>query len=96
MKTHLLIKVLIISLLLLSGCSASKFTSDNILKLKIGMTSTEVIEIFGKPIKTEANTCGAGVGKPWTCISWYYGEYRPRFVFVQEIDGVLYLNSWEM
>ena len=94
-KTNLLVKVSIISLVLLSSCYASKFTSDNVLKLRVGMTSNEVIEIFGKPIKTEATTCGSATGKPWGCIFWYYGDYVPYFVFSQEADGVLYLNSWK-
>lgn len=95
-KTNILIKVSIISLLLLSSCYASKFTSDNAMKLKPGMTSTEVIEIFGKPMKTEATTCGSATNNPWTCIIWRYGEYSPRLTFEQGKDGVLYLNSWSM
>lgn len=101
-KTNLLIKVSIISLLLLSSCyatqstSASKFTSDNAMKLRVGMTSTEIIEIFGKPMKTSAMTCGSATPNPWSCIIWYYGEYRPSFTFEQGKDGVLYLNSWSM
>ena len=91
-----LIKVSIISLLLLSSCYASKFTSDNQLKLKPGMTNTEVIEIFGKPMKTGATTCGSATDNPWTCILWYYGEYSPCLYFSQGSDGVLYLNSWNM
>ena len=95
-KTGLLIKVSIISLLLLNSCYASKFTSDNAMKLKVGMTSTEVVEIFGKPMKTSAMTCGSATDNPWSCIIWYYGEYRPSFTFAQGPDGVLYLNSWNM
>ena len=95
-KTNALLKVSIISLLLLSGCYASKFTSDNQMKLKPGMTSTEVIEIFGKPIKIDATTCGSATANPWTCIIWYYGEYSPRLTFQRGSDDVLYLNSWNM
>lgn len=71
-KTNLLVKAAIISLLFLSSCystqfasPSSKFTSDNILKLKVGMSSTEVIEIFGKPMKTSATTCGAATSDPF-------------------------------
>lgn len=93
-KATLIIKVSIISLLLLSSCYPLKFTSDNVLKLRVGMTSNEVIEIFEKPMKTKATTCGSATDNPWGCIIWYYGEYEPYFVF-SEIGGVLFLNSWE-
>jgi hypothetical protein len=95
-NTRMLIKVSILCLLLLSSCYASKFTSDNVMKLKIGMTSSEVINIFGKPLKTSATTCGASTSNPWPCIVWFYGDVTPMFIFTQENDGVLYLNSWNM
>ena len=102
-EAKLIIAVTIISLFLLSSCyptqyasSSSKFTTDNILKLKVGMSSNEVIAIFGKPIKTSGSTCGGAVGKPWTCITWFYGDYTPSLTFQQEQDGILYLNSWNM
>jgi hypothetical protein len=95
-KTNILIKVLILSLLLLSSCYTSRFTPDNALKLKVGMTSAEVVAIFGKPKKTSAMTCGSSTSRPWSCILWYYGDYTPYFTFQQGEDGVLYLNSWTM
>jgi hypothetical protein len=93
-KINILIKVSIISLLLLSSCYVSKFTSDNVMKLKVGMTSSEVVNIFGKPLKTSATTCGSSTSRPWSCIIWYYGNITPMFTFQQGEDGVLYLNSW--
>lgn len=95
-KINILIKISIISFLFLSSCYSAKFTTDNVLKLKVGMTSTEVISIFGKPMKTSATTCGTATDKPWTCIIWYYGEYTPMLTFQQGPDDVLYLNSWNM
>jgi hypothetical protein len=91
-KKHTLVKASIISLLLLSSCYASKFTIDNQMKLKVGMTSTEVIEIFGKPRKISAAVCGTGTGL-WNCITWYYGE---RSLTFSDRGGVLYLNNWDM
>jgi len=87
----------LISLVILaSGCYSTRFTSQNIMKLKVGMSDKEVIEIFGYPQRTEAGTCGQGLGNPWTCITWYYGEYRPWLRFQQFSDGSLTLNSWEL
>ncbi len=91
----LIIKVAIISLLLLESCYSMRFTSDNMMKLKAGMTSNEVIQVFGKPMKTSGTTCGSATDKPWQCIIWYYGEYSPYLVFSQESNGDLYLNSWQ-
>ena len=95
-KTSIFIKVSILSLLLLSSCYTSRFTSDNAMKLKVGMTSSEVVAIFGKPMKTSAMTCGSGTPNPWSCIIWHYGDFTPMFTFQQGEDGVLYLNSWNM
>jgi len=74
---HSLIIVIFIISLAIWGCpitaqSFSKFTQRNIIKLKIRMTSEEVIQIFGYPLRTSASTCGQALGKPWKCISWYY------------------------
>jgi len=95
-KINLLITVSIFSLLLLSSCYSTRFTSDNVMKLKVGMTSFEVLTIFGKPMKTSATTCGSSSNNPWSCIIWYYGDYKPMFIFQQGENGVLYLNSWNM
>lgn len=101
-KTNILIKASIISLLLLSSCyasqftPASKFTSNNVIKLKVGMTSSEVVAIFGKPMKTSAMTCGSATSNPWSCVIWFYGDVTPMLTFQQGADDVLYLNSWNM
>lgn len=91
----------------LNGCATSfrqenitNFTQENILKLRPGMSSEEVIAIFGMPIKTEAATCGQAFGKPWLCITWYYDRtdflYAKRLTFHEGENQRLYLNSWQM
>lgn len=85
-------------LLTLNGC-VSRFTQENILRLRLSMPAEEVIAIFGNPIKTEAGTCGQAIGRPWTCITWWYDSTSildaKRLTFHVE-DGRLYLNSWHM
>lgn len=82
--------------LFLFTCTPPQFTQENIMKIKVGMSDKEVINLFGYPKKTEASTCGQLLKKPWTCIKWYYGDWKPRFTFQQGDDGNLYLNSWEI
>ena len=77
------------------GCYSARFTQDNIMKLRLGMTDHEVLATFGKPLKTEARTCGQGLGEPWTCIIWYYGEWKPRLVFAVKSDGSFSLSGWD-
>jgi len=97
-----LIFLILLNLIVLSGCESmnymysSKFSPENVIKLKQGMTDKEIISIFGLPQKTKASTCGQALGKPWTCIMWYYGDWRPCLTFQASDDGKLYLNSWDI
>ncbi len=87
---------IILILFFLSSCYSTQFTQSNIMKLKVGMTSEEVIKIFGNPYKTEASTCGGAYGRPWRCIIWKYGEWKPRLTFQTDSYGNLTLNSWDL
>jgi len=90
-------KFIFISLILLiSACYSTRFSSENVMKLKVGMSDAEVVAIFGYPSRTSANTCGQGLGKPWTCIHWYYGKWTPKLTFQQNTDGSLSLNGWDI
>jgi hypothetical protein len=75
----------------------TSFSRENIVKLRVGMTSEEVVEIFGLPLKTEANVCGETTASPWTCITWWYNSkslaQSTRMVF-EVHNETLYLNRW--
>lgn len=68
------------------------------MQLRIGMTSDQVEKLFGPPLTTSAGTCGQAVGKPWTCITWYYSkDYEvPRYLMFSTQNNVLYLQSWNL
>ena len=76
---------------------ATVFSRENIVKLRVGMTSEEVVQIFGLPLKTEADVCGETTASPWTCITWWYNSkslaQSTRMVF-EVHNETLYLNRW--
>ena len=74
------------------------FTTENIMKVRAGMTSGEIVQLFGNPKSISSTTCGAGAGKPWQCIIWRYGEFAYQsasFYFNREGD-TLYLSSFDI
>lgn len=91
--------VFLLATIIISGCASIHFTQENIMRLRVGMSDKEIIEIFGLPTKTEAGTCGQSLKRPWKCITWQYGKYSfdsPRLTFQQTDDGTLLLNNWEI
>lgn len=46
--------------------------SENMLKIKIGMSSGEILKIFGPPRNISKQVCGAL--NRWTCTTWEYGD----------------------
>lgn len=100
-KTNKLFLFLLPLLSLVVSCAiTSAFNEENIDKLKIGMTSTEVREIFGAPNEVSVSTCGAATaGGAWTCETWKYrssSSYKTNN-FVFSVDkGTKLLNSWDV
>ena len=90
--------VLAVVILLLQGCSSLKFTQQNIDRLHIGMSSSEVRDMFEAPDRVRVTTCGGSTSKPWTCEIWEYktSNYRTNdFYFSMEGDNKR-LNSWNV
>jgi hypothetical protein len=86
----------------ITGCAftPSSFNEANIDSLRIGMSSTEVREMFGAPNEVSVATCGgATAGGAWTCETWKYrtsSSYRTNnFVFSVQQNTKL-LNSWDI
>ena len=44
------------------------------MKIHQGMTSEEILELFGEPRSISTAICGTAHDKPWTCTTWEYGE----------------------
>lgn len=57
------------------------FTTQNIMTIHTGMTSDQILKLFGDPKNVSQNVCGAN---HWICITWEYGEFpydRASFTF---------------
>ena len=85
--------------LTLASCSAlpSEFTSENIMKVHQGMSSDEILTLFGEPKSIEVTTCGPFLGK-WNCTIWSYGDYpydHASFYFRGEHDSLI-LNNFDI
>ncbi len=85
---------------LLQGCaSITGFTEENINRLRVGMLSTEIREMFGAPDRISSGVCGAATGNTWTCETWKYrkyGSYRTDdFTFSVKGEMKL-LNNWDV
>jgi len=78
----------------LSACSTlstsklpSSFTTENIMKVHQGMSSDEILKMFGTPKNVSEAFCGADDSHSWTCTTWEYGEFpydRASFTFSGE------------
>jgi len=85
--------------LTLSSCSTlflpSTFTTENIMKVHQGMSSEEILTLFGKPKDFSVRICGQPPNQ-WTCTTWEYGEFpydRASFSFSGN-HGSLRLNDF--
>lgn len=67
------------------------------MKLHQGMSSDEVLTLFGEPEKISVAVCGKPPDQ-WTCTTWGYGKYplyRASFTFNGEHDS-LKLNNFNV
>ena len=105
MRIFLLYIFISLMSLLLSSCAdlptssalPSKFSSENIMKLHQGMSSDEVLTLFGEPEKISVAVCGRAPDQ-WTCTTWGYGKFphdRASFTFSGEHDS-LKLNNFNV
>ena len=73
------------------------FTTKNIMKVHQGMSSNEILTLFGEPKNISASICGMPPNQ-WTCTTWEYGEFpydRASFTFSGEHDS-LKLNNFKV
>ncbi len=85
---------------LIAGCSAlpKSFTTKNIMKVKQGMSSEEILKMFGEPKNIGQSVCGGATGKTWTCTTWEYGDTscgNAKFTFSGQ-PGTYKLNSFDV
>jgi hypothetical protein len=80
------------------GTLPKSFTTKNVLKVHQGIGSDEILMMFGTPKNVRQAVCGASTGRPWTCITWEYGEFpydRASFTFAED-GGTLILNNFDV
>ncbi len=85
--------------LTLSSCSIlpGTFSTENIMKIHQGMSSDEILTLFGKPKNISVSVCGEPPNQ-WTCTTWEYGEFpydRASFTFSGKHDS-LKLNNFNI
>lgn len=97
----------VILALQLSGCAEiheslkpTPFTEANIDKLRVGMSASEIREIFGAPNEVRTAVCGTATGKPWNCETWKYqlrsNSYMTNKFTFSVHENNKYLNDWDI
>jgi len=86
-------------LLTLYSCSTlpSTFSTENIMQLHVGMSSGEILGLFGEPKNIRVAVCGQPPNQ-WVCTTWEYGEFpyeRASFTFSGEHNS-LKLNNFDI
>ena len=74
------------------------FTSDNVMRLKVGMTTDEVITLFRRPNRIERSTCGGKTpGGPWPCIVWEYDveESSDGYVTTRKTNTLTFNGNYD-
>lgn len=97
-------KFLFISILLFNvSCSSFgylplEFTSENILEIKEGMYSSEILSTYGNPRSIQKQTCGSDTDSPWQCTQWMYGSYSGQYAvfYFADNEGSLILNHFKI
>ncbi len=84
---------------LLFACSTlpTSFTNENLMKVHQGMSSNEILKMFGEPKSVDVAVCGMPPNQ-WTCTTWEYGEFpydRASFTFSGKHNS-LQLNNFSV
>lgn len=99
MRILFTLSFLICFLLSLTSCStlSSSFTTENVMKVHQGMSSDEILQLFGEPKSIRSAVCGREPNQ-WTCTTWEYGEFphdRASFTFSGK-PGNYMLNNFDV
>lgn len=76
----------------------ASFTTKNILMVHQGMSSDQVLALFGEPKSVKSAVCGGLYGDTWKCTTWKYGDFpydRAEFTFSGEY-GSYRLNNFDI
>ena len=90
--------------LLLTSCETlsmstlpSSFTTENIMKVHAGMSSDEILQLFGEPKNIRSAVCGRPPDQ-WACTTWEYGEapYANAYFTFSGEHGYYKLNHFDI
>ena len=73
------------------------FTTGNIMQVHQGMSSDEILTMFGEPKDIAVSVCGRSPSQ-WTCTTWEYGDPpydSARFTFAGKHNS-LKLNDFNI
>lgn len=73
------------------------FKTENIMKVHQGMSSNEILTLFGNPKNISVSVCGRSPDQ-WTCTTWEYGKIfydHASFTFGGKHDS-LKLNDFNV
>ena len=76
---------------------ATTFTTENIMKVHVGMKSNEILAMFGQPQNISVSVCGKPPNQ-WTCTDWEYKglfDERASFTFAGNHDSLV-LNNFNV
>lgn len=98
------VSLLFVATLSLSSCATnplsalpSSFTTKNIMKVHQGMSSNEILALFGEPKSISSSVCGRAPDQ-WTCTTWEYGDSpydNASFTYSGE-HGSYILNNFDV
>lgn len=81
-----------------SSSLPATFTTENILKVHQGMSSDEILSLFGEPKSVRSAICGGSTSRTWRCTTWEYGDPpydNAKFTFSGE-HGSYRLNDFDI
>ena len=96
--------LIIITALSLTSCVTDltsslpfSFSNKNIMKIHQGMSSDEILVIFGEPKSISSSICGRSPNQ-WACTTWKYGHFpyeNASFTFSGD-HGSYILNNFKI
>lgn len=99
MRAFTTLSFLCLANLAMSSCSTlpTMFTNESLMKVHQGMSSDEILALFGQPQDIDIRVCGMPPSQ-WTCTTWGYEvfpEGNARFTFAGEPDSLI-LNNFDV
>lgn len=72
------------------------FTTENVMQVRQGMSSDDILTMFGEPKNIDVGICG--ISPKWTCTTWEYGKFPHNFALFtfSGNHGAMKLNNFEV